>query len=1069
MYRYIIHIIFFLLFSLEAFSELDEVIFEESKCGLNFVHKSRKIAKRWLDPKGSYLPVTFEIKNREMPDMCYTVEATYLWWTVSFDSSMVEKFTETGYVLKKDTVKIIHGTNLSDTTFIPAKIIGQDKGKRWNELGTAAFRAKIDSVVNKPGKYKININANSDWTDGLTMIMIYQDHLAEYEGHMIIKNGLRTIVDADTRDTLEFGPSEQYSESAKALMVISDLQKKEDDSTAYLTLNGKKKKVDRLFWNSEVWETTVNEGQDQSYFAVEGVSKDENIEAYSWALMGLYYQTDNPLCPRLLQFDEVKVKDYKYTVCKGDTTWIYIKGADYYELIPNPYLPEYYDILGDTIFVAPEIDSEYWINGYTNNRCDSGFIKVSFDVVDMPDFVLKDDTTCSGNPITIGIPPKEGYKYYWYPTYGLSNPGISNPEANPAFSLDYYLTVVNPSGCSTEKKMRLEITKEFSLEVVEEEYICRGEKTQLSAEAFDGSGKFAYHWEPDYNLSNNDTADPLAWPDDTTEYIVTATDMYSSCTMIDTVTVFVGGASVDIGPDLAICPGDTLSLLPIINDTISPVEYSWIFNGKEFSDSANPVFIPDTNGILCLEVKDASNCTVIDSIELTRFSDLYIELDDEINICKGDAIRLEPVFEGGSRPFTINWGPKYKISDPLAYNPVISPDKTITYYITVIDNLKCKFIDSVKVIVNDPPTVNAGPNLTICQGEEIPIEASYKGAIAKYSWAPADGLDDPEKAYPLASPNQTTSYIIKVEDQYGCFSIDTINLFVLAPEEPELVLIGDDSPCLCDSVILRAEGDFLSYNWSSGEKTKEICVKEPGVYKVETIDKNGCASSSQPKEISFRIPSAEIEIISDKEKGVAGDIVNIQVRLSDSENLRDCNIHTYDYSLSFDKRMLTPVKDNIISRIEDERQILDFNGVLSQDDDILNTLALKATFADTGNSEISIDKFNWIDCETETIIKNAFFELKDEFHADTSVSHLLIIQNPVTDRSIIYYKLTNDSNIELYISDLLGRRIATLSEAHHTKGSYEYVFEPKAYASGQYFLTLKTNTESISVLMQILR
>lgn len=53
-------------------------------------------------------------------------------------------------------------------------------------------------------------------------------------------------------------------------------------------------------------------------------------------------------------------------------------------------------------------------------------------------------------------------------------------------------------------------------------------------------------------------------------------------------------------------------------------------------------------------------------------------------------------------------------------------------------------------------------------------------------------------------------------------------------------IIGDSIFCLGDSIKLEVLQDFKSYYWSTGEKTKSIVIKEPGLYSVAVIDNYGC-------------------------------------------------------------------------------------------------------------------------------------------------------------------------------------------------------------------------------------
>ncbi|MEL7247086.1 MAG: gliding motility-associated C-terminal domain-containing protein [Bacteroidota bacterium] len=64
---------------------------------------------------------------------------------------------------------------------------------------------------------------------------------------------------------------------------------------------------------------------------------------------------------------------------------------------------------------------------------------------------------------------------------------------------------------------------------------------------------------------------------------------------------------------------------------------------------------------------------------------------------------------------------------------------------------------------------------TICPGEEVPLEAT--GGVS-YSWSPAEGLSDANIANPIASPQETTTYVVEVTDDCGFTFTDDVVITV---------------------------------------------------------------------------------------------------------------------------------------------------------------------------------------------------------------------------------------------------------------------------------------------------
>ncbi|MEQ8323835.1 MAG: T9SS type B sorting domain-containing protein [Vicingaceae bacterium] len=83
------------------------------------------------------------------------------------------------------------------------------------------------------------------------------------------------------------------------------------------------------------------------------------------------------------------------------------------------------------------------------------------------------------------------------------------------------------------------------------------------------------------------------------------------------------------------------------------------------------------------------------------------------------------------------------------------------------------------VLLTSPFSVNAGPDLYLSYGEQRRLDAtSFKAQ--KYLWIPDHGLSNNKIATPVFSAKESTQYIVKAYDQYGCTASDTLNVSVLA-------------------------------------------------------------------------------------------------------------------------------------------------------------------------------------------------------------------------------------------------------------------------------------------------
>ncbi len=76
------------------------------------------------------------------------------------------------------------------------------------------------------------------------------------------------------------------------------------------------------------------------------------------------------------------------------------------------------------------------------------------------------------------------------------------------------------------------------------------------------------------------------------------------------------------------------------------------------------------------------------------------------------------------------------------------------------------------------PTVDAGPDLEICVGEQIQIQAFMPYGNGDITWSPAVGLSDPNVLDPLANPFVSTTYTVIYDDGLGCSATDSVHINV---------------------------------------------------------------------------------------------------------------------------------------------------------------------------------------------------------------------------------------------------------------------------------------------------
>ena len=181
--------------------------------------------------------------------------------------------------------------------------------------------------------------------------------------------------------------------------------------------------------------------------------------------------------------------------------------------------------------------------------------------------IVADTGYCPPNSVQLWA--AGGTSYKWSPAYGLDNPNIANPKANPATSTDYSVLITNSHGCFDTQTVNVQIYPLAVIEMPDEVTIYSGESYQVHP----NTNALYFSWFPPSGINNTEISDPTFNPDVRTRYFVTATTE-NGCIVTDSIDVLVEGTVIDM-PN-AFTPGNG------INNTFKPTKRG-IAQLKEFA------------------------------------------------------------------------------------------------------------------------------------------------------------------------------------------------------------------------------------------------------------------------------------------------------------------------------------------------------------------------------------------------------------------------------------------------------------------------------------------------------
>jgi hypothetical protein len=184
-------------------------------------------------------------------------------------------------------------------------------------------------------------------------------------------------------------------------------------------------------------------------------------------------------------------------------------------------------------------------------------------------------------------------------------------------------------------------------------------------------------------------------------------------------------------------------------------------------------------------------------------------------ICAGTSVQIGSAAVAG---VTYRWSPTTGLSNSTVANPFASPSTTTVYTVTAT-SLGCTGQDVVVVTVNPKPTVNAGPDASICGGGSVVIGTTGLTGVS-YHWSPAMGLSNVTTAKPTAAPAVTTTYVLIASIGGVCSATDTVVVKVNSRAVPKITTNAAASLCTNNPIqFINTSTNVLptaTFNWNFG-------------------------------------------------------------------------------------------------------------------------------------------------------------------------------------------------------------------------------------------------------------
>jgi gliding motility-associated-like protein len=229
----------------------------------------------------------------------------------------------------------------------------------------------------------------------------------------------------------------------------------------------------------------------------------------------------------------------------------------------------------------------------------------------------------------------------------------------------------------------------------------------------------------------------------------------------------------------AVCQGEVVKL------RIAPVEtnvtYQWVRNSVDFSTTADL----DVNSTGVYELRATStintDCEVYapTAVNIAVNPNPTVTFDDITPVCTSKSAKVD--LRNLVNPYDATLG-KFTGTGVSGYefDPSISGYGSFPIKYDYKTAVGCPGSASKTAIVDLSPVVKLGNDITIFRGDTIRLKSvGSMGNNYVYEWTPATSLNSPNIPQPLANPDVTTEYVVKVTSVLGrCPATDKIIITV---------------------------------------------------------------------------------------------------------------------------------------------------------------------------------------------------------------------------------------------------------------------------------------------------
>ncbi len=240
------------------------------------------------------------------------------------------------------------------------------------------------------------------------------------------------------------------------------------------------------------------------------------------------------------------------------------------------------------------------------------------------------------------------------------------------------------------------------------------------------------------------------------------------------------------------------------------------------------------------------SCSILSNVVRVSVNKYPVVAASNLGSCTGDTLFLR-----ANDGVLFSWtGPMNFLSnDAFPFIPATTAGNSGMYHVKVTSAKGCTSVDSTLVELTTKPFVNAGEDAEICEGSSTQLNGVGSNNITSYNWKPPTGLSNTQIPGPVASPDETTLYVLTVANN-KCEVSDSILITVdkrpTADAGPDKVIIIGQSVTLNGIV----GGTDITYTWTPNTNITGVTTLNPvanpsanQMYVLNVFSNKGCGTA----------------------------------------------------------------------------------------------------------------------------------------------------------------------------------------------------------------------------------